>query len=265
MAEETKKEQANNAAKIDTEKQAKLKSEAEAEKRDDQIKNEDPKVLRSKLSNKNSDYVFRLEKELQKQGSLSREEAVQMTDKLLGEIIVAQRHGQPANGLYLASPAIKAEQLLHPKKKPVATPFWQLAIDGAMLYLVIFVGFYGIIGLFENSKQPANSQRGILTLSTVGIVMGVLMVKYNDWIMPKNGQRPSWGKMILGFVGVAAVLFVWIWLLSLPVLRVINPVLPGMANIVIAAIVFGLRYLFRRHYHLVGSAFAPRAPQQRNK
>ncbi|NRO55810.1 hypothetical protein IMAU60066_00199 [Lactobacillus helveticus] len=251
MAEETKKEQ--TASNIDSEKQAKLKRQTEADNQDEEIKQMDPKELRNKLSNKNQDYVFRLEKELQLQGSISRAEAVEMTDKLLGEIIMAQRHGQPANGLYLASPKIKAEQMLHPDKKPVATPFWQLAIDGALMYLAIFVGLFGIVALFETKKQSANSQMGILTLASVGIGM----VKYNDWIMPKNGKRQSWAKIILGMIAVVVVLFVWIWLLSLPALKPINPVLPGEVDIIIAAIAFGARYLFRRYYKITGSPFAP--------
>ncbi len=55
MAEETKKEK--NTAKIDTAKQAKLKKQAEVEDQDEKLKQEDPQELRSKLSNKNSDYV----------------------------------------------------------------------------------------------------------------------------------------------------------------------------------------------------------------
>ena len=90
MAEETKKEQ--DQTKINTEKQAKLKKQAELDTQDEKIKQEDPKALREKLSNKNSDYVFRLEKELQKQGSMSRADAVAMTNGLLSEIIIAQRH-----------------------------------------------------------------------------------------------------------------------------------------------------------------------------
>lgn len=259
MAEETKKEQ--DQTKINTEKQEKLKKQAEVDAQDEEIKKEDPKVLREKLSNKNRDYVFRLEKELQKQGSMSRADAVAMTDGLLSEIIIAQRHGQPANGLYLASPAIKAEQMLHPKKKPVATPAWQLMVDGSLLYLAIFVGLCGILALFQTKNQPYNSQMGILTIASVGILMGIFMVKYNDWLMPQQGKRPSWVKLILRMLAVAVVLFVWMWILQIPALRVINPVLPAAADIVIAAAAYGIRYLFRKHYNIVGSAFAPR-PQQ---
>ncbi len=232
MAEETKREQ--DQTKINTEKQAKLKKQAELDTQDEKIKQEDPKALREKLSNKNSDYVFRLEKELQKQGSMSRADAVAMTNGLLSEIIIAQRHG---------------------------TPTWQLMVDGALLYLAIFVGLCGILALFQTKNQPYNSQMGILTIASVGILMGIFMVKYNDWLMPQQGKRPSLVKLILRMLAIAVVLFVWMWILQIPALRVINPVLPAVADIVIAAAAYGVRYLFRKHYNIVGSAFAPR-PQQ---
>lgn len=254
MAEEKQNNQEENNSNINVEKQNKLKQKTKNETKDEELKNESPAELRKKLSNKNQDYVFRLEKELQAQGSMSHDDAVAMTDKLLGEIVVAQRHGQPANGLYMAAPKIKAEEMLHPHKKPTKKPFWQLAVDGALMYLAIFVGLFGIIALFEN-KQSQNSQMGILTLASVGIALGVFMVKYNDWVMPKNGQKMSWSKLILSGIGLAAVLFIWIWVLSLPFVRAINPVLPGEADVVIAVVAFGIRYLFRKHYNLTGSPF----------
>lgn len=253
MTEETQNKQKNNS-NIDSEKQEKLKHRAEVDAQDQELKNETPAELRKKLSNKNQDYVFRLEKELQLQGSMSREDAVAMTDKLLSEIIIAQRHGQPANGLYMAAPKLKAEEMLHPHKKPAKKPFWQLAVDGALLYVAIFVGLMGIIALFE-TKQTKNSQMGILSLASVGVLMGIFMVKYNDFIMPKNGQKPSWAKLILSGIAVAAVLFVWIWILQLPALQVINPILSGEADIIIAVVAFGIRYLFRKHYNITGSPF----------
>lgn len=254
MAEETKQEQ---TASVDNKKQEKLKRQSEIDNQDEEIKQMDPDKLREKLSNKNQDYVFRLEKELQLQGSLSQIDARQMTNKLLGEIIVAQRHGQPANGLYLASPRIKAEQMLHPEKKPTPTPFWQLAVDGAGLYLVFFLVLIGVMDVFQ-PNQSTNSQMGILTVASVGIIMGIIMVRFNDWVVPsKNGKR-SWSKAILSIIGTAGGIFILTWVLSIPALKVINPVLPGSVDLIIAAVVYGLRYLFRKHYHIVGSAFAPR-------
>ena len=94
-------EEENKNAKIDTEKQEKLKQKTEREKQDDKIKAASPEELREMLSNKNSDYVFRLQKELEKQGNMSYAESEAKINELLPEIVIAQKHGQPANGLYI--------------------------------------------------------------------------------------------------------------------------------------------------------------------
>ncbi|MGQ5708420.1 DUF1129 family protein [Lactobacillus sp. PSON] len=255
MAEEKQDKTAN----IDQNKQEKLKAKTEAEEKDSEIKTESPEKLRSMLSNKNSDYVFRLQKELIIQGKISSDKAAEEVNKLLPEIVVAQRHGQPANGLYMASPKIKAQEMLHPKQEAeIDHPFWQRAVDGALLYMVFFIGIFGVIALFTPNTKD-NGQMGIVTLASTGALMGIFMTKYNDWIMPVAGKRKKlpFGRMILGIIGLLAILMVWIWLFNLPGLRTINVVLPGGIDLVIAAVIFGIRYLFRKQYNITGSIFAP--------
>ncbi|MEB3364035.1 hypothetical protein SDC49_10850 [Lactobacillus sp. R2/2] len=58
MAEKKTEEQ----AKIDTNKQEKLKEKVINQNKDDEVKQMQPAELRKQLSNKNSDYVFRLQK-----------------------------------------------------------------------------------------------------------------------------------------------------------------------------------------------------------
>lgn len=257
MAEEKKE----NTAKIDQEKQAKLKAKTESEEKDNELKTADAAELRKKLSNKNSDYVFRLQKELEKQGKLTTEQAREKVDALLPEIIVAQRHGQPANGLYLAAPMVKANQMLHPEVKPktmLDIPFWQRAVDNGLFWLAIFMGMYGLLG-FSNPKTQSG-QNGVLTITLTGVLLGVFMAKYYEWIMPKTGsnKKPkiSWPRAIGVSVALIIILVVVLGVLSQPVFRVINPVLPGIVYIIIAAIAFGVRYLFRKKYDIKISAFS---------
>ena len=255
MAEEKQDKTAN----INQDKQEKLKAKTETEEKDDAIKTESSEKLRSMLSNKNSDYVFRLQKELVLQGKMDSNKAAEEVDKLLPEIVIAQRHGQPANGLYMASPKIKAQEMLHQKDEvEIDHPFWQRAVDGALLYMVFFIGIFGVMALFTPNTKD-NGQMGIITLASTGALMGLFMTKYNDWIMPVAGRRKKlpFGRMILGIIGLLAALMVWIWLFSLPGLRVVNPVLPGGVDIVIAAVILGIRYLFRKQYKITGSVFAP--------
>lgn len=246
---------ADKKANIDEDKQAKLKNKSAQEKMDAEIDQMSVDELRENLSNKNADYVFRLQRELASQGKLTQEKARGMVDELLPEILKAQRRGQPANGLYMAAPKMKANELLHPEENaaPKPVPFWQRSVDSALLYLAIFTGLFGIMELFSNTNKTSSSM-GILSIASVGILMGVFMTKYEDWVLP-NGSRSkvSWPKLIgVSFILIVG-LFAWMWILALPAIQVINPVLPGIWYIIIAAAAYGGRYLFRKYYGIVGS------------
>ena len=255
MAEKKTEEQ----AKIDTNKQEKLKEKVINQNKDDEVKQMQPAELRKQLSNKNSDYVFRLQKELETQGKMSQEDAQKRVDELLKDLVIAQRHGQPASTYYNMSPKLKAADMLKPKKKKASDiPFWQYATDNALFYVAIFFGLFGLIGLFQKNDKY-NSQMGVLTLLIVGASLGVFMTKYNDWVLPngsKNRKIP-WSKLIWGFVLLMGMLFICFGVLGLPALQVINPALPGVYNLIIAAVAYGIRWLFRRHYEIIGSAFSP--------
>ena len=75
-------EEKNNTAKINQSKQEKLKNQTESQNKDDELKTKSPAELRKLLSNKNSDYVFRLQKELQAQGKMTLEEAENKVNEL---------------------------------------------------------------------------------------------------------------------------------------------------------------------------------------
>ena len=113
-----------------------------------------------------------------------------------------------------------------------ANEIYTLSLHDALpIYIALFVGIFGVIALFTpNSKN--NSQMGILSLVLVGGVMGVFMTKYNEWVLPSAGKNRKipWSKLIWGFVLMLAVLFACFWVLAIPAFRVINPVLPGIAD-----------------------------------
>ena len=75
---------------------------------DEEIKKMSPKELRNKLSNKNQDYIFRLEKFLTEDQNYTMDQVEPAIDQILPEIIVAQRKGIPASNLYQKAPREKA-------------------------------------------------------------------------------------------------------------------------------------------------------------
>ena len=98
-------------------KQEKLKKAHEQNSREEEIKKMPPKELRKKLSNKNQDYVFRLEKFLAEDQNYTMDQVEPAIDQILPEIIVAQRKGIPASSLYQKLQEKKQLKLLIQKKK----------------------------------------------------------------------------------------------------------------------------------------------------
>lgn len=224
------------------------------------IEQSDSKTLREMLSNKNNDYVFKLEKELQK-GGLSAAAAKDKVNSLLVEIVIAQKNGQPAYILFGKSPIEEAQELLHPKKEIKPTKFWQRAVDSGLLYLVIFTAIVGISAL-ASQKETATNQFGIVTLLSVGALFGVLMTYYNDLLGGK--ARPKFWKIILGGLGIMAILVAWITWWQMPFMKPVNPALPGWADLVIAAVAYLGRRVFRTRYHITTSTLLP-APRNKTR
>lgn len=247
----TEKQNAKNS-----EEQEKLKKQGEKAGFEEEIKNMPAGEIRKKLSNKNSDYIFRLQKALHDDG-MSDEEASKKIDELLPEMYSAQIKGQPANVLYGASPTVMAQRITHPAVKPTNVPDGLMIADGSLIYIAILTVLFGIMQLFTTSKQNSGGS-GILTMIVMGIAMGWFFTKYNTWLAPdeKTGKT-SWRKVILGGFGSLIVIMLIVWALSAKALQPVNPVLPGWADILVAAIAYGLRYLMRRYYGIKGSSFNP--------
>lgn len=243
---------------VSEQQQKHLEKVSEQEKQIQEINNATPEELKAKLSKRNEEYVFKLQKALTEAG-LPVDEVNKKIDELLPEMVIAQRKGQPATQIF-GTPQVKAQELIDPNQKKSDVKFWQKAMDNALLYLAIFGGMFGIVGLFSKTQQPI----GIVTIVSVGILFGVMMTYYNDLIVRKKEDRPAWWKMILGGIGIIAFIFVWITVTELPALRLINPVFPAWAILIIAAVAFVYRRIFRAHYHIVESPFTP-GPNQRTK
>lgn len=224
---------------------------------------QNPTSLRKQLTNKNGDYVFRLEKALIDAGKSSAE-AEKMVNALLNEIVTAQKQGIPASSLYKKSPILKAEEILHPVIKPKKPKYWMRAVDSSLLYFVVFTAMIAIMALTAGTKNQYNSQYGLLTLIAIAAILGTLMTYYTDILVADGKGKAKFGKIALLTVAMVAVLFIVITIFSSKVFQVINPVLPAWGNLILVALVYGARYLFRKHYHITGSVLNP-VPQVKSR
>ncbi|KRN27589.1 hypothetical protein IV38_GL002045 [Lactobacillus selangorensis] len=244
QASEAVSETASNAAD-------KNAAAAKQQQKNQAIESETPDQMIKHLSKRNDDYVFRLRKALQ-EGGMSAAEEEKTVNELLPDILKAQHQGHPANQLY-GSPLKKADDILHAPVPEKQTPYWQLVIDNTLLFFGLFTAFYGIMDLVAKNSTSQQGT-GIVSTIVISIAVGFMMAYSTMWANNRGKHtRPIW-QMLLMFVGVFLVLLVVIGLMShLP--ASFNPNPSGMVYIVLAVITFGVRFFFKRYYHIKGTIF----------
>ncbi|WP_125761453.1 DUF1129 family protein [Companilactobacillus hulinensis] len=210
-----------------------------------------PDELRKKLSNKNEEYVFRLNRFLV-DGGFTEDEAKQSIDELMSEIIENQIKGITANTLY-GPVTKKATEIVHPTKPKKATPFWASAIDTSLLFFALFGLLYGIVA-FTSKKTDPNNQTGILTLLILSAMWGSLLTWFNNQMKKPKNERPGWGITIGYLVFGLILMFLFLGAMAF-VPTSINPTLGGIGYFIVAAIAYGIRFVYRRYMGIHDRAF----------
>jgi len=227
---------------------------AKSEKKEEttsQIYSADADDLHKKLSNKNAEYVFKLNKRLMDDG-FKEEEAKEVIDKMLPEIVDNQIKGIPANQLY-GPVTQRAQEIAHPVKKPKATPFWASWIDTALLFFALFGLLYGVVALTSKKTDP-NSQTGVITLLVLSAMWGALLTWFNNQMKKPKAERPGWG-VTIGYLAVGLVLmFVFLGAMAF-IPTTINPTLNSVGYFIAAAIAYGVRFGFRRMMGITERSF----------
>lgn len=217
----------------------------------EKINSADSAELRKQLSNKNEEYVFKLNKYLT-DDDFTEAEAKEVIDNMLPEIIANQIKGTPANQLY-GPVSKKAGDIAHPVKPKKKTPFWALSVDTSLLFFALFGVLYGIVGLTSKDKSSQN-QTGIITLILLAAMWGVLLTWFNLQMKKPKAERPSlWltiGYMAAGLI----VMFIFLGLMQF-VPTTINPPLNGVIYLILAVVAYGGRFLFRRTMGIKGRSF----------
>ncbi|WP_125710147.1 DUF1129 domain-containing protein [Companilactobacillus zhongbaensis] len=217
----------------------------------EKINSADADELRKQLSNKNEEYVFKLNKFLT-EDDFTEAEAKESIDAMLPEIIENQIKGIPANQLY-GPVSKKAGDIAHPVKPKKKTPFWALAIDTSLLFFALFGVLYGIVGLTSKDKTAQN-QTGIITLILLAAMWGVLLTWFNLQMRKPKSERP--GLLItIGYMGAGLVImFVFLGLMQF-VPTTINPPLDGVVYLILAVVAYGGRFFYRRYMGIKTRSF----------
>lgn len=215
-----------------------------------------PEQLKAKLSKRNEDYLFRLHKVLIADGK-SDADANEMIDGILQEVIDSQIKGVPAKQMY-GTIRTKADSLEHKKANKDAqdVDFWKLCVDNTLLFLSLFAVMYGIVG-FTTKNPSKNNQSGILTIILVSVLWGVLITWFTQKMESARKKHQSWWKVI-GILVLGLILMYLVLGGTMILPAVINPILPPIWYIILAAVAFGGRWYFRKHYDIKVNSFTRR-------
>ncbi|MGX4645486.1 MULTISPECIES: DUF1129 family protein [Holzapfeliella] len=229
-----------------------------AQSQKEEPKTVDFKALRAELTKRNEEYIYRVEKFLQAQ-KLTADQAQEKVNEHLEEIVQEQRKGRPANKLY--GPASQfANQLLNKKARPEGAsyadyPYWQLAVDSGLFYGVMFAALLGIMSLFTSSR-PESNQFGVLSILMIAILFGVMMPYYNIVMQKPKSERPKLWKLLLYFL-LCILIYMGLTTLTVYLPAVINPRPSAVGFIILAVILFAVRYGFRKYYDIKYSPLNP--------
>lgn len=239
--------------------QEKMQKRSEVAERDAKIEEMSASELHARLSNKNQDYIFRLEKFLKAEG-MTADKAQAEVDGMLQDIVQAQSKGITAGVLFKMAPQEKAHEIVHPKPKPRSLTFREKFFDNALLYITIFGAIIGIFAFMtpKNQQEQNGTAMGIVSLIVIGILCGLTMTYFNEVLTRPKEDRPAGWKLVLLGVGAIFVLFIVAAVLAIPPINVINPILPGGVDLLVAAVAYGGRWLWRKTKGITTEMVTPR-------
>lgn len=252
---------------------------AEAGKRQRQYKKQQRAEVihdmsQSKLSRKNNEFIYQLNKQLQKKGfdEAKRQQALgQAKQRLLDE----QSKGHTAKQIF-GTPTAYAEELANPKKKeedvPANSQYWLLAIDNGLMFLAIFAFMFGVLALMNPaslSRAGHYGNSGILAIVIVAVIGGALFGYIAKIMAPFKDGNGKWHRHGTVYKVVAIVLAFMLWIgayfLTSGLPNSINPQLNKWAYLILGVIVFSGDLWMRAHFHIQNNVFGGSRQNQRKK
>lgn len=210
------------------------------------------KALIEQLTNKNTSYIVKLNRQLKNRG-WDDDQVTEVLYSMLPTIVEQQANHITAKKLY----GTVTEQADHltagPNRKnnvvEKSEP-WKLYIDGALLLGGLLAVINGVFQLFGNGQTQ--NPMGAATLFINFLLAGGAMLVIGKYA-PEPGKKGGFMKYIL-----ASTLTMLVWMLFFSVgaaliPRVINPVVPPMVSIGIGVLAIIGKYFFKRAFNVQGS------------
>lgn len=216
---------------------------------------EENDTLFSQLTNKNEEYMVKLDKRLT-EANYPDDEKTRVFNDMLKEIVSQQSAGVTARKLYGTVTERSVEIVEGPQQETEGqvqrSENWKLYVDGALMLGGMFALITGLSALFGNESNTTGM--GIITLLLNFIVGGfvILAITKNA---PVQGVKGSLLRYIL--VSVVA-MFGWIIVMTGSMALIpqsLNPLMPPAVNLIIGAAAFAGKWYFKRKYKVKGTLF----------
>ena len=218
----------------------------------DEIKAEN-EVLYTQLTNKNQNYMFQLNSQLE---TLDYDETkkAHVFNKMYDEIIAAQASSITARKIY-GTVSDQADNILG-KKVNVNGEDGEKSSD-KLIYLdgaLLMGGFFNVLNGFTAIRSTdMQAQVGIIQV-ILNFVLGGLAIMLLTRFVPKPGQK----KGLLKYAGATMVVIVsWVLLMAMliTVLRPLNLIVPGALVLVIGLAGIAAKWYFKKKFDIKGTLF----------
>jgi uncharacterized membrane-anchored protein len=212
----------------------------------------------SELTKRNDEYMRQMRKALNAT-DLTGDKKKAALDEMMTTLLAEQHKGTTARQLYGTVQERVQAIIEGPKKDPAQQAqanYWVTALDNGLMLFMIFCLMYGAIGFFgkdgTNGSAGANGITAILVTSIVG---GLGVAKLFQYLQPAKGKKkvPMWRKIFWSVLAVIVWMMIFTMTAALP--KGMNPSLPAIVYLVIAAIVFGIRLWLKRRFNIANSMF----------
>lgn len=211
--------------------------------------------LFTQLTNKNADYMTKLDKRL-KEVNYPEDDTTRIFNEMLKIIVEQQNAGITARRLYGTVTERSLEIVEGPQQAGTVygerSEDWKLYVDGSLMLGGMFALITGLSSVIGN--EDSASGMGLITLILNFLVGGavVLAITKNA---PAKGAKGGLLRYIL--VSVVA-MFAWIIVMTASMALIppsINIMLPGIVNLIIGAAAFLGKWYFKRKYKVNGTLF----------
>lgn len=216
------------------------------------------------LTKKNQEFIHIATNQLIQDGKTDAEIKTILQD-VIPSILEAQKKGIPARTL-LGAPTVWASAFT-PKEgqddkktqEEKNTNPWLMWLDTSLLFLAVVTLLQAIMTFF-NSKANISGITSILALSFAGggaMYASYLMI-YRHMGKEKS-QRPRWYK-VFGILTLVMLAWILVYTAASLLPSYLNPQLPALVMLIIAAASFGLRYYLQKKYNIL-NAMTPQVQQ----